>query len=118
MDLPDFDNLVELAEQHPEELEALRQRCNQQLVDAAPEHMKQRMNGLLFKIDMEKRRSKNPTQACIRLSRLMADSYIDMQSAILNLKSSNVSQEDSMLITDNVIFLAIDNSGGVKFDQE
>ena len=74
MDLPSFDYLVELAENNPEELDALRGRYNQQLIDAAPDRLKRRLSGLLFKIDMEKRRSKNSTQCCISNSRLMMDS--------------------------------------------
>jgi len=88
MDLPDFDYLVALAEENPEKLEALRHRYNRHLIDAAPESLKRRLEGLLFKINMEKRRSKNTTQCCIKISELMMDSFVDMQTAIGNLRLS------------------------------
>jgi len=81
------------------------QRCNQKLIDDAPDHMKRRLRGLLFQIDMEKRRSKNSTQCCIKLSRLMMDSFVDLQSSITSLKtdkfSGKIVQND---VLDNVIY--------------
>ena len=100
MDLPDFDYLLELAENNPEELDALRCRYNQQLIDAAPDRLKRRLNGLLFKIDMEKLRSKNPTQCCINISRLMMDSFVDLQSSIVDtamIKSTETGVSESTL---------------------
>lgn len=113
MDLPDFDFLLDLAKNHPEELDALHRRCNRQFIDAAPDHMKRRLYGLLFQIDMEKRRSKNSTQCCINLSKLMMNSFVDLQTAITNLKVEKVvggSLSDGIL--DNVIYFPAKNKSG------
>jgi len=108
MDLPDFDHLVALAEKHPEKLEALRHRYNRHLIDAAPNYLKRRLEGLLFKINMEKRRSKNPTQSCIKMSELMMDSFVDMQTAIGRLKLSRASERVTPSVDlNNVIFFPV-----------
>jgi len=110
MDLPDFDYLVSLAEKHPDKLEALRHRYNRHLIDAAPDYLKRRLEGLLFKVDMEKRRSKNTTQCCIKLSELMMDSFVDMQTAIKHLRLSRASE---MAVPsadlDNIILFPVKN---------
>jgi Protein of unknown function (DUF3135) len=100
MELPDFDSLVTLAEKHPEKLEALRHQYNQHIINAAPDSLRKKLEGLLFKIDMEKRRSKNPTQCCIKLSELMMDSFFDMQTTVRNLRSNRVSKKS--IISDDL----------------
>jgi hypothetical protein len=82
MELPDFERLKYLAEKRPEELEQLRLAYCQQLIDNAPEHFRKKLAGLLFKINMETRRSKNSIHSCIKLSRMMMDSFNELQDAL------------------------------------
>ncbi len=44
-----------------------------QLIADAPEEMRQRLRSFQWRIDMERERSDNPLQACIRLSNMMWD---------------------------------------------
>ena len=82
LDLPDFDQLVKLAQEDPEALEALRKQLCESLIQQAPESYQQRLRGLQFKIDMERRRAKTPMAACIKLSSLMQDSFYKLRMAL------------------------------------
>lgn len=82
-ELPDPDELHRLAEQQPEALEALRQHMVQQLIDQSPQRLKPRLQGLQFRIDMERERCKTPMAACLRLSTMMHDCLADLHDSLL-----------------------------------
>jgi len=82
MELPDFESLKYLAEENPEALEQLRLRYCQELIDSAPERLRRKLAGLLFRIDMESRLSRNSIQRCIRLSQMMMESFTELQDAL------------------------------------
>ena len=105
MELPDFESLKYLAEEKPEELEQLRLRYCQALIDNAPPRFRRKLLGLLFRIDMETRLSRNSIQSCIRLSQMMMDSFNDLQDALnvsTQLRRQQV-QPDVKSPPDNVI---------------
>ena len=105
MELPNFDYLRSLADKNPQELENLRQRYSQQIIESAPEKFKKRLKGLLFQIDMERRRSKNALHACIILSKMMMDSYVNLEGAVVGFRDQKVDEVKSETeITDNVIY--------------
>ncbi|MDQ2695769.1 MAG: DUF3135 domain-containing protein [Pseudomonadota bacterium] len=76
--LPPFDELAELARNRPDEFERLRRAACEAFINDAPEKARQRLRGLQFRIDMERRRCKTPLQACIRISAMMQDSLVDL----------------------------------------
>ncbi|WP_157729952.1 DUF3135 domain-containing protein [Bacterioplanes sanyensis] len=82
-ELPDPDELHRLAEQQPEALEALRQHMVQQLIDQSPQRLKPRLQGLQFRIDMERERCKTPMAACLKLSSMMHDQLADLHDSLL-----------------------------------
>jgi len=86
MEFPDFDYLRSLAENNPKALDELSERFSREVIDGADERNKRRLEGLYFQIQMEKRRSKNPMQACISISRMMMDSYSELQKSLLSLR--------------------------------
>ena len=69
----DFDSLSQLAQSDPEAFEAKRQEMIGQLIESAPEELRQRLRSFQWRIDMERERSDNPLQACIRISNMMWD---------------------------------------------
>lgn len=77
--LPDFDTLVHLAKTNPDELEQLRIRLCNDLIERAPEASRRRLRGIQFQIDMERRKADNPMAACIRISQMMHDSFERMR---------------------------------------
>ncbi len=80
--LPDFDSLRRMARDNPDGLEALRRKLVTELIDEAGPERRQRLEGLQFQIDMERRRAANPLAATIRLSSMMRDSLLRLQQAI------------------------------------
>ncbi len=83
-ELPDSETLLELAKDDPAELERIRQEACEALIREAPERMERRLRGLQFQIDMERRRSKTPLEACIRISEMMHDSVWSLRTALHN----------------------------------
>jgi len=82
MELPDFDCLVKLAKQSPEEFEILRNALIEDTITSAQENNQRRLRGLQFQIDMTRRKSKTPLAACIRISSLMQASLIKLRDYI------------------------------------
>ncbi|OPX54153.1 Protein of unknown function [Oceanospirillum multiglobuliferum] len=83
--LPSFDVLMELAQNHPEELEQIRIQLSQEILDDATPRLKQRLEGLNFRMNMERQRAKNPLQCCIRITALMHDSFDRMRTELTTL---------------------------------
>ena len=73
----DFEHWAELARKDPEAFEALRMEAINEVIEQAPPHIRQRLRGLQFKVDMERRRCRTPLAACIRLSGMMMDALYD-----------------------------------------
>ena len=82
--LPSFDELKVMAEERPEDLEQLRAKMTEELLEGVPEERRRRLKGLDFRISMERQRAKNPMQACIRISQMMMDSAMEMRDSILH----------------------------------
>jgi len=84
MSLPEFDTLLDMARNDPAALEDLRQKLTEDvLADARNDAQRKRLEGLVFKVDMERRRSSSPMGAVIRLSEMMCQSLADLQLAIV-----------------------------------
>lgn len=82
-DLPDFDYLKKLAEEDPEELDFLCHFYSRQIIDNAPANYQNRLNGLLFQIEVSRSQSSNSLHSCINLSKMMLDAF-DHLSTVLN----------------------------------
>ena len=98
MELPDFEHLMYLAEKNPDELERLRRDYCQQLIDNAPEKLRRKLAGLLFKINMESRRSKNSIHCCIKISQMMMESFGELQAAL----NSSCATVDKVTVVKNI----------------
>lgn len=68
-----FEAWASLAQSDPEAFEAKRQETIDKLIAEAPEELQQRLRSFQWRIDMERKRSANPLQACIRISNMMWD---------------------------------------------
>lgn len=82
--LPAFDELAALAQSSPEEFEALRIELCEQVIANAPRHMRKRLRGLQFQIDVERQRARSPMHACLKLTSLMNESLSKLQAALTN----------------------------------
>mgnify|MGYP000091356365 CR=1 FL=1 len=79
---PTTDQLLKLAQENPDALEALRQREIKSLIDSAPASMQRRLKGLQFQIDAKRRASKTPMAACVAISQMMFDSVYELNDAL------------------------------------
>jgi len=95
-----FEDLAGLASKDPAKFEALRAKLCQDLIESAPENLQRRLNGLQFTIDMERKKSKTPLGACIKLSHMMHDSLKELQQALTNPEEymQKRRQEDAQII--------------------
>lgn len=75
----DYDEWVALYNQDPEAFEARRSEWNNRIVKSAPSAYQRRLSGLLFQINMEKKRSNNSMDSCIRLSGLMWEKFHELK---------------------------------------
>ncbi len=67
----DFDEWMNLAKTDPAAFDARRKQVIDDLIENAPEHIRQRLKSFQWRIDMERARCENPLQACIKLSNMM-----------------------------------------------
>ena len=81
-EMPNFDTLLDLAINDPEQLEEIRNQLAANTINAAPESFRQRLLGLQFQIDSTRKLSKTPMAACIRLSEMMHNSLDELREAV------------------------------------
>ncbi len=81
--LPAFEVLAELARRDPQALYALGRVLTDDVIRQAPRAAsRRRLEGLKFRIEMERQRAPNPLAACARLSQLMFDSLDELHSVL------------------------------------
>lgn len=82
--LPGFDVMLDLARNDPDQLEALRKRLTESVIAAADnDDRKRRLEGLQFRVDMERRRAATPLAATIKISEMMAQSLADLHRSLV-----------------------------------
>lgn len=77
--LPDFDELLFLANNKPDDLERLRKQLIEEAIQDAPPEYQRRLRGIQFQVDMKIRQSANPMSACVAISELMYESLHQLQ---------------------------------------
>ena len=81
--LPAFEVLAELGRRDPQALYALGRVLTDDVIRQAPrDASRRRLEGLKFRIEMERQRAPNPLAACARLSQLMFDSLDELHSVL------------------------------------
>jgi hypothetical protein len=70
----DFDQWKTLAETDPEAFERRRQAVIESYIGGVRPSKRQRLRGLQWRVDMERRRSSNPMQSFLRIYTMMWDS--------------------------------------------
>ena len=60
----DFDEWRQLAETDPEAFELRRQQAIESLITATPDNRQQRLRGLQWRVDMERRKARDPLMSC------------------------------------------------------
>ena len=87
----------ELAVQDPERFELERKEAIERVIAEAPESQQERLRRLQWRIDVERSRASNPLSACIRLNRMMLDSFYAENGFVNAINSSAASIRDILL---------------------
>ena len=105
--LPNFDEMLNLADNNPEELERLRSAAIEDVIDNAPAHMERRLRGLQFQIDAQRDMSKTPMASCIKISEMMHESFSrlrhSLNTAASQQNSNQFDPDDELSQTANVL---------------
>jgi Protein of unknown function (DUF3135) len=81
--LPAFDILADLGRRDPAALQRLGRLLTDDVIRHAPgADARRRLEGLQFRIEMERRRAPNPLAACARLSQMMFESLSELHNAL------------------------------------
>jgi hypothetical protein len=82
--LPAFDVLVDMARNDPQRLEQLRLELTSRVIDsAATEQKRKRLEGLQFRVDLERRRARSPLSATIKISEMMCHSLAELHRSMV-----------------------------------
>ena len=82
--LPAFDVLVDMARNDPIRLENLRQKLTMAVINSATtQDKRRRLEGLQFRVDMERQRARSPLAAAIRVSEMMCHSLGDLHRSMV-----------------------------------
>ena len=82
--LPAFEVLVDMARNDPQGLETLRRSLTDAVIAAASNEItRQRLRGLQFRVDMERRRASTPLAATIRISEMMCRSLAELHRSMV-----------------------------------
>ena len=82
--LPAFDVLVDMARNDPEQLELLRKKLTDAVINKAPdEERRRRLRGLQFRVDMERKKARSPLQATINISEMMCKSLAELHRSMV-----------------------------------
>lgn len=81
--LPAFEALAELGRRDPDALEALGRLLTDDVIRNAPRPAsRRRLEGLRFRIEMERRRAPDAMAACVRISQLMHQSLNELHTVL------------------------------------
>jgi len=78
----DFKLWSDLAQQDSDSFESMRLAAIEEFIESAPEARKQRLRCLQWRIDQERRLSRSPMGACIRISRMMWETLMGKEGLI------------------------------------
>ena len=90
-ELPNFDILKKIAETNPQELEDLRYKLSNEIINSAPKRLHKRLRGLQFQIDTKRKLSKTALSSCIQISAMMHNSLEELREALAILPKANSS---------------------------
>lgn len=76
--LPPFDEMVEMAKNDPEKLEAIKREMIEDIIESAPEHMRDRLRGIQTRMNLISQASSNPLDTTVKMYTEMMKSFNDL----------------------------------------
>lgn len=109
-----FEEWQELYQSDPEKFEEMREDVIYGFLDSLPDKNKQILEKFQWRIDMERKRSKNPLQACIKMNEMLMKHFYSENGLYKLLERLSEKTEamrereaEKMLSEDNVISLPL-----------
>ena len=85
---PSVDELIKMAKEDPEALDALQKRESQKIIDNAAPENKVKLEGIQFKVDMIKRKNKDKhTKTHLEVSDMMWEAFYEMNEGLQAFKT-------------------------------
>lgn len=78
----DFDAWARLAKDDPAEFERQRAAALHDAIKSAPVEYRARLEGLQFRLNLERRKTSNPLSACVRMQSLMWDAFFRLRDEL------------------------------------
>ena len=91
----DFDTWSEIAREDPEAFEEMRLAAIEQAIEGAPAESRERLRCLQWRIDQERERASNPFAACIKLYRMMWDSFAGERGLVDALRNGHHTRQSA-----------------------
>ena len=83
----DFEHWVRLAQEDPEQFEQMREQRIREMIETVPDELRQRIEGLQWRIDQLRQTAKSPLASCIRISSMMWDSVLGDEGLVQTLEN-------------------------------
>lgn len=84
---PDHAALSQLARDDPAAFEVVRQQLIGDLIGRAPEPIKRRLEGLQFRLDHVRRRSRTSLGATVKIYQMMWQSFMTLRHELINFRA-------------------------------
>jgi hypothetical protein len=85
----DFEVWAALAREDPVEFERRRRAAIDALIASIPAN-RRRLEGIQFRVDMERQLARTPLKACLRMSAMMWEAFLDLRTELAGLGSGAV----------------------------
>ncbi len=84
----DFDMMMDMAKNSPDEFEALRKELISDYISSLPKERQHRMECLQWRIDRARDRSKSALGACMAITEMMWESFEQLNTLFMEMKNS------------------------------
>jgi len=94
----DFDVLMDLAKNDPEQFEEIRHQIIADYIKTLPEERRHRMECLQWRIDRTREKSKNALSSCMAITEMMWESFEQLNALFVEMKRSDSTRIDNVAL--------------------
>lgn len=114
----DFDEAMELARTDPEAFEQFRQDAIEALIASAPERSREHLRRLQWRIDQERKLASSPIAACVRIYRMMWDSFAGERGLIDTIRNAHNAPQDMGTLMPKAKVIAFGRQAETRYSSE
>jgi hypothetical protein len=89
----DFNTWAKLAKEDPAEFERWREATLRAAIDAAPEEHRKRLEGLQFRLNLERAKAPTPLASCVRMNTLMWSGFHRLRKELMQIAEPGRAEE-------------------------